>query len=128
MGKKNHISLVDLLTLQFLWIFQSVCENILSVFKRDFWSHSASHSKNTKTFHEKRHFIQLYTVEPKRIGDRPICYMNVTEFDSSQEEEIRRRNSSNDAYKNKTFLRHNGHVRSRSEDDLQKFYCSSIRF
>jgi len=120
-GNKNQISLVDLIFLQFLWICQIVCENVVAVFKWHFKSRTIPTLPHTKPFHEKRHLIQLYRTEPKNRAEKPICYINVIEFDSSQEEEIRNKNQPR-----RTFLKSKSS--SPYYDKLRWLYCRGIGY
>ncbi|KAH1020834.1 hypothetical protein HUJ04_010430 [Dendroctonus ponderosae] len=128
--KKNQISLVDFAILQFFYAFQSVYDRIVSILNWSYWKQQpALEAPPQSPTNEKRHFIQLYKTEPLEEGEQPICFINVIEFDSScPEEEIRRRKRSYDFSTNESILKYQRHKRSRSDNELQRFYCSNLRY
>ncbi|KAL1505589.1 hypothetical protein ABEB36_005119 [Hypothenemus hampei] len=126
--KRHQISIADFIILQVFYVFQSVYETFVSIFNWNFWKKKEIPKPPEKPKNEKRHFIQLYRTEPKIKGEKPVCYMNVIEFDSScPEEEIRKRKRSYD-FSNSGTMRFQRHCRTRSDNDLQRFFCSNLRY
>lgn len=109
---------------------KKIIENMFFFFFRNFWQKPQTPAiENRSPVAEKRHFIQLYKTEPKEKWEKPICYMNVIEFDTThQEEEIRRRKWSHELQSQQDFLKHHNHRRTRSDNELQRFYRSNLRY
>ncbi|XP_050303699.1 uncharacterized protein LOC126741347 [Anthonomus grandis grandis] len=131
-GKKSQqvISLVDFVILQFFYAFQTIYEGFTSILKWDFWQKDikAIDPPEPTTATTKRHFIQLYKPDPQEGAEQPQCYINVIEFDNSrQEEEIRKRKRSYDFPMNRG-AEYQRHQRTRSENEIQRFYCSNLRY
>ncbi|KAF7271944.1 hypothetical protein GWI33_015242 [Rhynchophorus ferrugineus] len=115
---KNQISIFDLIVLQFLWVCQSICESFLSIFNWKLSIEAPTRVQTPKEFKGKRHFIRLFTREPSEIGEKPICYIQVTEIDG---EEHRNRHHQ---FPYRTVQRVNGP----DINDLQRFFCGNLRY
>lgn len=128
-GKKSQISLVDFVILQFFYVFHSVYDTVLSIFNGEFWKKSPPAVAPPSPTNEKRHFIQLYKTEPENEDEKPICFMNIIEFDSScTPDEIRKRKLSYDFENSRKMLCYQRHQRTRSDNEVERFYRKNLRY